>query len=115
MFDKEKQDEIMDQDLVFNTDCTSVLVGGKDSKTAYLAEGSREELKGKNMSVAVTKDRNLPEQARSVQLIVTTNASGELVHTVVKFKDNTVKTKKVFEVCDEYIMTASHKNINDYE
>lgn len=98
MFKNEKQDLIIDQDLIFNTDCTSILIGEKDSKAAYLAEGSREKLREKNMSIGITKEPNLPDQERSVQLVVTTNAAGNLIHTAVKFKDNTVKSKKIFEV-----------------
>jgi len=98
MFKNEKQDLIIDQDLIFNTDCTSILIGEKDSKAAYLAEGSREKLREKNMSTGITKEPNLPDQERSVQLVVTTNAAGNLIHTAVKFKDNTVKSKKIFEV-----------------
>lgn len=84
-------------DLLFNTDQTSLMVGEKKVEVAYLAEESKEKLQEMHLSVGVTKEHGLPEQQRSVQLLTTTNASGELVITVIKIRDDSIKktVKKV--------------------
>lgn len=90
---------IVNPDLLYNTDETSLLVGEKKIEQVYLARGSKEKLRKNNLSIGTTANKSLPEQERSVHLVVTTNASGELVHTVIKIKDDAIPKVTKFEVC----------------
>ncbi len=81
----------IDKDFMFNIDATSLILGKEVVKKVYLALGSKEKLKKLNLSAAITKKKELAYQPRGVHVMATTSASGDLVHTLIKVKDNTAK------------------------
>ena len=81
--------------LLFNTDATSLYLEDKIPK-ACVRTDSLAALKSERKSVGVTKDTN---QRRTVSIIATTNAEGDLMSAIVVIKDSLVPKHQLEAVC----------------
>lgn len=87
--------EGFDPKLFLNSDVTTLLLQDAN-EVALLAEGSLEVLGQERKSASITRDGH---KARSISLLVTVNAAGQLVCTVGIIKDSNFKEQKIYEVC----------------
>ena len=84
-------------EAINNTDITSIVLNGWDNKVAaFVTRASRKLMKLKRLGSTITKNKH---KRRSIKLMTTINAAGNLTSTIAMIKDRNFKKLKMWQVC----------------
>lgn len=86
-------------ELFFNTDVTSLLLSDK-AEAVYLPDQMSKALREKRLSACKTQDRSF--QNRSISLMTTCSAAGDLLCTIAIVTDSNITALETVKVCSSH-------------